>query len=702
MDDVSPFLAYSPGIMSTSTLFEAAIAFPLDIREIFSSRESVAKCRDLGIVDPHIYPVSLTAFAAVLASTPYRFNCVLTNESTRSIVSKLLLGATSAQSSWLHLSDLEGIGVDGVLGCIDDEIFAAFFRKSIRLIESSSSDRRLYEEFIDAPLRCWAPVNTSCMRYRHNVTRPNEIAIENLGGGLEEQTGERAIPSGGHGSCVLRSARALLALNAKLLAPHNSRHGRRITVAVDSVTWGFATAAWRRRLRESGLSGVAIGLIAQTVNRSGYTFDVDHAADRLRGILADEAVSTTLKLRSEEMRAFTAALSVHSSGAAIPVLRLNPGLNKLRPKMVDISSCARGSGPHRDFKISKLVRRVSEEMQQTIGPALLGEIRGLASAMQSITLVSDLPLEWLQIDGVPLALRHHVSRIPASPGNLSFGVCVESSPTYIPASSLNEMLVIRSFRDGDRVARHLERAMRFPMPDETSVAPSVRFVDVNSPDEFVDALSSYHGAVLVFDGHGSRDDATAVGSVVVGGRPLDIWSLRDRVRMPPIVLLSACDTLPIDGDHGSSAVGMLALGAKSVLATVLPVDSIRSAVFMRRLLWRLKGLLPLLLRRADDGVDWRTFMSGMLKMVYSTELAELVVKRFGSIPNLHDIGARANIDINLGDPRWLKKHQRRLAHATKQSAAAIERFSVECASMTDSLRYVQLGRPDLVRIVQDG
>jgi hypothetical protein len=699
LEDASPFLAFLPGILSTSSLFEVAVRRPFDIRELFSSRESVAICRDLGIVDPHIYPVNLTAFAEVVAGTPYHFNCVLTNESTRSAVSQLLVPAARARTGWLHLSDVEGSGVDGTLRSSTDEVFNSFFRTSIGLFDSSLSTRAIYQEFVEEPLRSWAPVTLPCARYGHNVTRPNELAIEGLGGRFGESAEGRPIPSGGHASGALRSVRALAAFKERLLAPNGSRHGRRLTVAVDSVTWGIARAGWRRRLRESGLSGAAIRLISQAIHRSGYTVELDLPPNRLRELLSDQAVATVLGLRSAEMRAFTAALAVHSSAAAIPVLRLSPGLNSLRPKMVDISACARGVGPHREFKISKLVRRTSDQMRQIIGPALLGEIRGAANATQSITLVSDLPLEWLQIDGMPLALRHHVSRVPVSPGNLSFGVCVDSHPIYVPASTLNEILVIRSFREGDRIAGHLEKALRFPMPGDSSSGPTVTFVDVASADEFVDALSRYEGAILVFDGHGTRDEATGVGSVVVGGRPLDVWSLRDRVRMPPIVLLSACDTLPIDGSHGSSAVGMLALGAKAVLATLLPVESIRSAVFMHRLLWRLTGLLPLLLQRADDGVEWRIFMSGMLKMVYATELTELVMKRFGPLPNHYEIGTRANMDINVGDPRWLKKHQRHLATATRQATAEIERFTIEYASMTDSLRYVQLGRPDLVRIV---
>ena len=317
-----------------------------------------------------------------------------------------------------------------------------------------------------------------------------------------------------------------------------------------------------------------------------------------------------------------------------------------------------------------------------------------------MSLVADLPLELLSIDGMPLGLKHDVSRIPCNPGNVMFSQCVNNDIRFISKASFDEILVVRSFSASDPIAGHLEAALSDRVLGKASSGPRVRFQDVANADEFVEAVSNYKGAMLIFDGHGSRDSQTGVGSVVVGGKPLDIWMLRNRLSLPPIVLLSACDTFPIDGSHGSSAIGMLALGARTVLGTLLPVHSIRSSGLLSRLLLRLAEFLPIVMARSRHGVNWRYLMSGMLRMVYASELGH----SYGASVGMDRLGInaallQANIDINQRHPKWLERFQRRLATASGRPLSRVEDHREKYAWLTDSMSYVQLGRPELIHIV---
>lgn len=123
--------------------------------------------------------------------------------------------------------------------------------------------------------------------------------------------------------------------------------------------------------------------------------------------------------------------------------------------------------------------------------------------------------------------------------------------------------------------------------------------------------------------------------------------------MPPIVLLSACDTLPIDGGHGSVANGMLALGAVTVLGTVLPVDSRKSAIFIGRLLHRIAEFLPIVVSRSSY-MPWRSFMSGMLRMTFCSELIISLIEdaKIISISDYPRIQMAANMGINSLQPDW--------------------------------------------------
>jgi hypothetical protein len=94
---------------------------------------------------------------------------------------------------------------------------------------------------------------------------------------------------------------------------------------------------------------------------------------------------------------------------------------------------------------------------------------------------------------------------------------------------------------------------------------NVRFVDVLNEDEFVAAIHSFDGAMMIFDGHGSYDDEIGSGTIVIGGKAVDTWQLRKRCVLPPIVIFSACDTQPVDGSHSSVATAAFSLDAQTVL-----------------------------------------------------------------------------------------------------------------------------------------
>lgn len=331
---------------------------------------------------------------------------------------------------------------------------------------------------------------------------------------------------------------------------------------------------------------------------------------------------------------------------------------------------------------------------------MLAEVRGRANRIGEISLIADLPLELLSIHGVPLSLKHDVSRIPCNPGNVMFSQCVQNDISFISRSSLDEILVIRSFAESDPIAKHLELALSARIDGSTPSTQHIKFKDVASTDEFIKAVSNYKGSMLIFDGHGSRDSDTGVGSIIVGGKPLDIWTLRGELSLPPIVLLSACDTYPIDGSHGSSAVGMLALGAKAVLGTLLPVHSGRSSAFLARLLFRLSEFLPLIMARYPHGVNWRYLMSGMLRMVYASELGHSYGASVGlRWESLEEPLTQANVHINQRDPKWLEQFQRNLATAANTPLSSVQAYRERYAWFTDSMNYVHLGRPELIHVV---
>lgn len=259
--------------------------------------------------------------------------------------------------------------------------------------------------------------------------------------------------------------------------------------------------------------------------------------------------------------------------------------------------------------------------------------------------------------------------------------------------------MIRSFEDSDPLKWVLQRAID-SVTEKREAACSVRFVDVSSEDEFISAVNDSDSAVLIFDGHGGYEDRYGVGTIIVGGRPLDIWHLRDKCRVPPILIFSACDTHPIDGSHGSCAHAGLVLGARAVLGTMLPIDGRLAALFIGRLIFRILEFLPVALRDRPM-VTWREVISGMLRMTYTSEVTRLLTRHAGvslAAEASQRVQIAANIAINARRSNWYELYLSELAKESGKELDELKGLARMWASMTDSQKYVQLGAPENIVI----
>src|SRR5262249_29762220 len=137
-----------------------------------------------------------------------------------------------------------------------------------------------------------------------------------------------------------------------------------------------------------------------------------------------------------------------------------------------------------------------------------------------------------------------------------------------------------------------------------------------------------------------------VGKLLIGREAVDVWELRGRVRMPPIAILSACDTHGIDASSQATVGnGFLAIGVRTVLATLLPVGGVSSAVFIARLLYRIADFLPAALQAKGRTLSWTEVMSGMLRMLLASEIiSELVEAKDGDFSKRESVQMKANTD----------------------------------------------------------
>jgi hypothetical protein len=699
-ESASMFMAYWPGILFSVDLLELSLTLPFDIREIKSTRESIAVSRTVGITAPTISPITIESLSEnISAFSGIIYKCILSNDRTYETVADFM---HKNGEGWLHISTSSS--ADNETKTKSRNRFCNYItQQTNRLLESGE----INTIFSDSVYELLNPKRPPWKRltfpgYAHGITRPNELIAASLESEINLEKPLRPNRPNDYVPTVTKSCKAIFSLRRKLAKRAPTEND--LCLTTEPIVWHLYKSKVDRDLFENIPESkeiiTALRRFVKAIRKpGGYTkINMAENEDKFQELLKNESALTFLKIYRLELRAYSTCLSLLNAPSITPTLRIESRINGIKGELINLAACVRGGSPHVNFKACKLALRIQNKMESLLAPEHSKLIHDSTPEFSGVTLLGDIPLEWLPTRGLPLTLRCDVSRISATPGNLSLQQCLRSQYISIALKDFEDILIVRSFDKNDRIRNILEDTLH-----ELSTAhikyPKYRFVDVENAEQFARVINDFEGALMIFDGHGALTDSTGVGSIVVGGKALDVWELRDSVRMPPIVLLSACDTLPLDGGHGSSANGMLTMGAVTVLGTLLPVDSRRSALFIGRLLHRIQDFLPIVVNRSSY-MPWRSFISGMLRMTFCTELIISLIED-AKIISIHDypkIQMRANVAINSLDPNWYEEIISEIC-----SCSGLERSLVleKCrfwGALVDTLKYIQLGRPEKIRL----
>lgn len=425
--------------------------------------------------------------------------------------------------------------------------------------------------------------------------------------------------------------------------------------------------------------------------QTGYIF---HGAGKALAPMMLPAGQFVLDVRMRELHVQTAAAALRSASTIAATIRLPNGVN-LTPELSNFTGYARGDGSNaRNNKGERVFQSVQTALAKHT-PAQLLDI--VASSQSGVKLIADAPLEWLPVGDLPMSIALDVSRIPATPGNLMITQLARIETLYLDPDAFSEVLVISSFGTSDPIRNDVRHAMAI-MASNSSDRLKIRQVTVNSTDEFVTAINDFHGAMMVFDGHGSHDKISGVGALHVGSEKIDVWQLRGRIRPPPVVVLSACDTQSPDRTHVTAGSGFLTCGATAVVGTFLPVRSKSAALFAARLALRaawythavVGGKRPIL---------WSEVFGGMLRLDYLSDLMgrlerEKLVTQASAIALRNEV----NMHVHTRDPDWWPQVKQKLQAASGLDDAAMKSLISKTVAEGDSVRYTHIGNPDLLCI----
>ncbi len=277
---------------------------------------------------------------------------------------------------------------------------------------------------------------------------------------------------------------------------------------------------------------------------------------------------------------------------------------------------------------------------------------------------------------------------------------VPQEPVSIRPEAIRKVLVISSFKDTDPLKNMLSGSLE-AVKENWENQIDLTHVWVSTVDEFVAALNAFDGAILIFDGHGVPNSETPISKIAIADHQLDVWSLRGRVKCPPIVILSACDTQGVDASsHATVGNGFIALGAQTVVGTFLPVHGARSAMFIARLMHRIAEYVPAAIRAFKRSITWIDVVSGMLRMLLATEVIVALVGK-PDTEEFKELQGAANNEINSRNSDWFNKLIDRVANFRKVDRATAERLVQDVVARSDAIRYTQLGNPENILISDD-
>ncbi|UNM97123.1 CHAT domain-containing protein [Ignatzschineria rhizosphaerae] len=250
------------------------------------------------------------------------------------------------------------------------------------------------------------------------------------------------------------------------------------------------------------------------------------------------------------------------------------------------------------------------------------------SLNKQIKIISNFPLEWTNIDGLPLMIRHNVSRIFNTPSLIKENLLLRSSSVDLTLESFAKILVISSFKDNDPISFDLINELKKIISSDievdkihvdaflTDFKPEIIYKNVRTKDELVNSLNAFEHALVIFDMHGGHKENDSCGVLGLSSEMLNPYDLIDLARIPPIVILSSCDTSPADRGHYNVANAFLCAGAKTVLASTYPILSADAARFIGRLYTRLRYYLPERILKNKQSLRWSEFMTGLNRRVY--------------------------------------------------------------------------------------
>ena len=217
------------------------------------------------------------------------------------------------------------------------------------------------------------------------------------------------------------------------------------------------------------------------------------------------------------------------------------------------------------FKISDNILKIGEKLKSKI---LNKEFENyIINRNSQIVAVSDFPLEWLNLGGVPLCFTHDVTRIPETThNNLLNSFAANSLIDFaVTEDVITKTLVIIGTDDEKFLKWH---SLIFDLSNKQGFKVEICL----SNAAFINTIKKFKPDFLIIDSHAKFDEQTKQTYLELGEDRLTNEVIEANFISIPLIFISACGTAPIYGTFNPIVNSFISMGSKSVTCTFLPVE----------------------------------------------------------------------------------------------------------------------------------
>lgn len=675
-------------------ILRALTFFPLDLIDPLLSAEQYIIARALG-GGSKIQFLRADLLAQYLKMSSDKNLILWSGELTAIQVSEVI---KEAKYELLHISVAR---IDGAI-CIHDldaKVARDLAFGMLSDVAVHNDDLRQAKEYLEKVVS--ASIHSRVVEARgHNCTEPMMSVLANCGYQINMTPVEPSDSIEQHVLGMLELAKEIDALRPERWRDSPLRNNDSLVYCPSAYTFLYRAEGviWKALNRE--LDNTKRNFLKNSVIRNrGYGNSVmQFDGQAMFNPYADKILGPLLREKQGELKLFTTVIGLFSVIQCIPAFRLPNSVMLHHGKLRAIGQLINSNNRKRREKLNLQFEEYSSAVKSDIGEELM---QASFAGRDKIVCVCDLPVEWVTLNHLPIMYSHEVSRVPSTPGNVAISTLLSHTKKIYPYSSLCDILIVRSFAEGDPIAGHLVSTLNLMVESGRLKGLKVRVVDIVSRVDLVSALNDFKGLMVIFDCHGNHGGEEDSAWLEVGGERLSVWHIYQETRVPPIVLLAACSTHPVEGSHASVANGFLESGAQSVIGTFAPVDSAHATVFVIRLLERVEVYLPLVL--AKRNYNWREVVTGLLRMSYVTDVLDLLKDEMQMLTkeDYDRIHLEANMSINAyEDKYWFEKFKASICKVLKYEKERGDLFWKTNFQFLDSMLFVQLGRPENIIIGQ--